>query len=128
MLGAPVKLISLIKISKNSQIAALQRVHFGLIPFWFRWILVEIKGRRQCQLPLQNFWKYLVCKLQVERYDTVINLVVIRDVFGKSRLIFFSYLFIITQNKEENLNLMENTLIGLILKQLTYVTWFLFHC
>ena len=31
---------------------------------------------------------YLVCKLQVERYDTVINLVVIRDVFGKSRLIF----------------------------------------
>ena len=88
MLGAPVKLISLIKISKNSQIAAIQRVHFGLIPFWFRWILVEIKGRRQCQLPLQNFWKYLVCKLQMERYDTVINLVVIRDVFGKSRLIF----------------------------------------
>lgn len=58
----------------------------------------------------------------MERYDTVINLVVIRDVFGKSRLIFFSYLFIITQNKEENLNLMENTLIGLILKQLTHVT------
>lgn len=58
----------------------------------------------------------------MERYDTVINLVVIRDVFGKLRLIFFSYLFIITQNKEENLNLMENTLIGLILKQLTHVT------
>ena len=88
-LGAPVKLISLIKISRNSQIAALQGVHFDLIPFWFRLILVEIKGRRQCQLPLQNFLKYLVCKLQVERYDTVINLLVISDVFGKSRFILF---------------------------------------
>ena len=36
-----------------------------------------------------EFFKYLVCKLQVERYDTVVNLVVISDIFWKSRFILF---------------------------------------